>query len=172
MPAHRKTHYGHPAKAKPGAPQDGAERPRIRQHRRRHPPPSSAGAEAGAEAGPASSGPASRFHSPPSSAGDLRYHKRIVRSRPQMGHNLTSARACSLAKFNFCPHETRGSYSQGSRVGTKIMITTSCLAQVRRPRQSVPAHRKTHYGVRLTDSWFVPAPGRWWVVVLALTHCV
>ena len=43
-----------------------------------------------------------------------------------MGHSLTSARACSLAKINFCPHEIRGSYSQGSRVGTKIMITTSC----------------------------------------------
>ena len=43
-----------------------------------------------------------------------------------MGHSLTSARACSLAKINFCPHEIRGSYSQGSRVGTRIMITTSC----------------------------------------------
>ena len=53
-------------------------------------------------------------------------HKRIVRSRPQMGHSLRSARACSLAKINSRPHETRGSYSQGSRVGTKIMITTSC----------------------------------------------
>ena len=40
---------------------------------------------------------------------------------------MTSARACSLAKINFLPHETRGSYRQGSRVGKKIMITTSCL---------------------------------------------
>ena len=51
-----------------------------------------------------------------------------------MGHSLTSdtvshpgARACSLAKIYFSPHGTRGPYSQGSRVGTKIMITTSCL---------------------------------------------
>ena len=54
-------------------------------------------------------------------------HKRIVRSRPQRVHSLTSARACSLAKINSFPHETRGSHSQGSRVGTKIMVTTSCL---------------------------------------------
>ena len=44
-----------------------------------------------------------------------------------MGHSLTTARACSLAMVSSRPHETRGSYSQGSRVGTKIMMTTSCL---------------------------------------------
>ena len=57
-------------------------------------------------------------------------HKRIVRSRPQMmGHSLTSARACSLAKIDFCPHETRGSYSQGSRDHDNYIMSA---AQVRR----------------------------------------